>query len=167
MPELEEPLCSLLQTILTLLQSITAHASGASQPNAKPIHTIRDMACGGSCSPMWSVHPLSRNGLSNTPTVGKSQRKFPYIQDITHQDVPIRTNPERPGDVTLAHVSTCPYRQLTDNSQSHSQSHSQTALNPAASILARMKEDATSPNPQSSTCNQAKSPNRSTRNCLS
>src|SRR5438477_13084876 len=75
MPELEEPLCSLLQTILTLLQSITAHASGAYQPNAKPIHTIRDMACGGSCSPMWSVHPLSRNGLSNSPTVGRSQRK--------------------------------------------------------------------------------------------
>src|SRR5947207_8539792 len=56
----------------------------------------------------------------------------------------------------LALVSTCSYRQLPDNSQSHIQ----TALNSAANILAKLKEDATSSNPQFSTRNQAKACNR-------
>src|SRR5947207_12179371 len=97
------------------------------------------------------------------PDCREIPKEIPSIKTITHQEVPVRTNPERPGDLPLAHVSTCPYRQLTDNSQSHSQP----ALNSAASILAKLKEDATSSNPQFSTCNQAKSPNQSTRNCLS
>src|SRR5579871_1505671 len=102
-----------------------------------PIYTIRNMTCGGSSIPHVVRPPFESQWTEQCPIVGKPHRKphekNPYIQNITHQEMPVCTNLERPGDLPLAHVSACSYRQLTY----YSLSHSQTALNPAASILAR------------------------------
>ena len=112
---------------LTLLQSITAHASGASQPNAMLIYTIKDMLCEGSSIPHAVRLCFESPQTEQKPDCRENPKQK---RDITHQEVTAFTNPERPGDVTLAHVSTRPYRQLTG----HRQSHDQTALNPATSI---------------------------------